>query len=215
MLLTLYYHPLSSFCQKVVTAFYEAGIPFNGEIIDFSDPTSAAKLEAVWPMLRFPVLRDEERDLTLPESTIIIEYLAENYPAAAALIPNDPDIRRDVRLWDRFFDGFIMQNMQKIVLDNIRPEGKSDAYGVDQARTTLAKAYGVLEKRLEGRRWVVGDHFTMADCAAGPALFYADKVAPFSTDYPGVAGYFERLKACPSFARALKEAEPYFHLFPG
>lgn len=214
MSLTLYFHPLSSFCQKVTMAFYEADISFKGEIIDLGDAQSAAKLEAVWPMLKFPVLRDEARGLTIPESTSIIEYLAERYEAAAPLVPGDPDLRREARLLDRIFDGFINQQMQKIVGDRLRPEGRTDAFGVDQARQTLIKAYGVLEDRLSGRRWAAGDEFTIADCAAAPSLFYADRVAPFSTDYPGVAQYFDRLKARPSYERARKEAEPYFHLFP-
>lgn len=214
MTLTLYYHPLSSYCQKTLIALYEADAPFEGEIIDFSDAASAATLSALWPMRKFPVLRDETRGLTLPESSIIIEHVAAVFPKAAGLIPNDPAAALDARLWDRFFDNYVMTPMQKIVGDRLRPKDKRDPFGVEEARAGLEKAYGVIETRMTGRDWAAGESFTMADCAAPPALFYANRIAPFEQDYPSMARYFSRLKARPSYVRALEEAEPYLHLFP-
>ena len=67
---------------------------------------------------------------------------------------------------------------------------------------------------LPGRKWAMGDHFTLADCAACPSLFYADKVLPFGGTHKHVTAYFDRLKARPSYARVLAEAEPYLKLFP-
>jgi glutathione S-transferase len=213
MSLTLYYHPLSSFCMKVLVPLYEAGAPFEKKFIDLSDEASRAELLKVWPVGRFPVLRDEAEDRTIPESTIIIEYLAQRFPEAG-LIPADPDRARQTRLRDRFYDLNVEVPVQKIVGDRLRPEGAKDPYGVEQARGQLRTVYGMIEQEMASRTWAMGDDFTMADCAAAPALFYAAKVEPFDPGQAALAGYLDRLMARPSFARALKEAEPYFHMFP-
>ena len=213
MSLTLYYHPLSSFCMKVLAALYETGVPFEKKLIDLGDPASRAELVAIWPVGRFPVLRDGVEERVIPESTIIIEYLAGRFPAAG-LIPDDPDSARQTRLRDRFFDLCVEVPMQKIVGDRIRPDGAKDPFGVDQARGQLRIAYGMIERDMAERTWAMGEAFSMADCAAAPALHYAAKVEPFDPAQTALAAYLERLKARPSFARALKEAEPYLHMFP-
>lgn len=211
--LTLYYHPLSSFCQKVLVALYENETPFTPRLVDLGDPEDAAAFKKVWRLGKFPVLRDEARDWTVPESSIIIEYLDQHYPGRASLIPEDKDLARQTRMRDRFFDLHVQTPMQKIVGDRLRPEGKKDPLGVQEARRQLETALDMIEEDLAGRTWAMGDAFTMADCAAAPALYYADLVAPFAAR-PHVVAYFERLMERPSFARAVAEAEPYRHLFP-
>jgi glutathione S-transferase len=214
MSLTLYYHPLASFCHKVLIALYENQTTFEGQIVDLADERSAAEMLAFWPVGKIPVLRDSSRDRTVPETSIIIEYLTRYYPGPQALLPEDVDTALDARLWDRFFDLYVGVPMQKIVTDRLRPSGRSDVEGVEQAKHSLRQAYTVAERKLENREWVLGDAFSMADCAAAPALFYADIALPFSADFPNLKAYFERLLGRPSFARVLREARPYFHLFP-
>src|SRR5688572_871220 len=214
MSLTLYYHPLASFCHKVLIALYESETPFEARIVDLADPTSSAEMLSFWPVGKFPVLRDQRRDRTVPETTIIVEYLARHYPAAAPLLPDDPDLALDVRLWDRFFDLYVQVPMQKVVADRLRPPGREDPFGVDDARATLRRAYDLAERQLASRTWATGETFTLADCAAAPALFSADCAEPFATSHPNVAAYYERLLARPSFARVLDEARPYFQNFP-
>ena len=126
MTLKLYFHPFSSFCQKVLIALYENNTPFERELVDLGNPASAAAFKTVWPIGKFPVLRDESNDQTLPESSIIIEYLAEHYPGTSELVPNDRDLARETRLSDRFFDLYVNVPMQKVVADRFRPEGKHD-----------------------------------------------------------------------------------------
>jgi glutathione S-transferase len=150
----------------------------------------------------------------VPESSVIIEYLDQHYPGKSRFIPNDPEQSRAVRLRDRFFDLHIHLHMQKIVGDRLRPANAKDPHGVEDARTRMAAALGMAEKEIASRTWAMGESFTLADCAAAPALFYADKVAPFAGVYPNLVAYLDRLKQRPSYARALKEAEPYFQLFP-
>jgi glutathione S-transferase len=213
MSLKLFFHPLASFCWKVLIALYENDIPFGPVIVDLMDERSRADFLKVWPVGKFPVLRDDGKDRTIPESTIIIEYLAEHYPGRVKLLPTDPDRALETRLRDRFYDRYVHEPMQKIVTDRLRPPGKGDPHGVELARAEIVTSYGLIEEEMATRRWAIGDVFTLADCAASPALFYANKVQPFGP-HKNVAAYFERLMERPSFTRVLEEAQPYFDLFP-
>jgi glutathione S-transferase len=211
--LELYFHPLSSFCQKVLVALYENDTPFERRIVDLGDPKSSAEFKKIWPIGKFPVLRDRAKDRTIPESTIIIEYLTQHYPGATPLVPRDAGLAWQTRLSDRFYDLCVNVPMQKIVTDRLRPAGKSDPYGVEQARDQLRTAYGVIDQEMSARTWAIGDAFSMADCAAAPALYYANLVMPLGA-HANAAAYFERLMGRPSFAKAVHEAEPYRRLFP-
>jgi glutathione S-transferase len=212
MSLKLYFHPLSSFCHKVLIALYETGTPFEPCIVDLMG--DAREFKAIWPLGKIPVLRDEAQDRTIPETSIIIEYLAQYFPGQTQLFPADRDLCRQMRLRDRFFDLYVNVPMQKIVTDRLRPAGKNDPYGVEEARALLNKSLGMVDKDMAGNRWAMGDQFTMADCAAAPALFYADMVAPFRDTHKNVAAYLDRLMERPSYARVLKEAQPYFAMVP-
>ena len=215
MTLRFHFHPLASYCHKVLIALYENDTAFEPHIVDLADPTARAAFAALWPMAKMPVLRDDGRDETVAESSIIIEYLDQHHPGPTRFLPADPDQARRVRFWDRIFDNYVQDPMQRIVADRIRPaDAGNDPFAVAQARGLLATTYGMIEQELAGRTWAAGEAFTLADCSAAPALFYADKVAPFGDDHPSIRGYFERLKARPSFARVLREAEPYFAMFP-
>jgi glutathione S-transferase len=214
MALTLYIHPLASFCHKVLIALYENAVPFRAVTIDLGDPGSAAELLAHWPVGKIPVLHDGDRDQVVAETTIIIEYLQQHHAGSLPMLPDDPDALLDARLWDRFFDLYVSQPMQKIVTDRIRPEGGNDPFGVAEARRTLDTAYAMIEQRMAGRRWACGEAFSIADCAAAPGLFFAAIVHPFAVDQENVAAYLERLLARPSMQRVLAEARPWFAMFP-
>jgi len=214
MSLKLYFHPLSSFCQKALTAFYENDTRFEPHVVDLGDATSSAEFMRMWPIGKIPVLRDEVRDRTVPESSIIIEYLAQHYPGKTALVPADAEIARQMRLRDRFYDLYVNVPMQKVVTDKLRPAGKNDPYGVEEAKKLLQTACGMIDLDMATKTWTMGESFTMADCAAAPALFYANQVMPFDGTYKNAAAFLRRLSERPSFARAVKEAEPYWALFP-
>jgi glutathione S-transferase len=178
MSLKLYFHPLASFCWKALIALYENDTPFEPHVVDLVNETSRAEFKKIWPIGKFPVLRDDARDVTVPESSIIIEYLSQHYPGRSQLVPTDADLARQTRLRDRFYDLYVHEPMQKIVGDRLRPPGKNDPHGVEQARTQLQTAYGMIDREMAAKTWAMGDAFTMADCAAAPALFYANKVLP-------------------------------------
>jgi glutathione S-transferase len=168
---------------------------------------------------KFLVLQDDARGETVLESSVIIEYLDQQYPGKTRFIPMDAEGSRAVRFRDRFFDLHIHLHMQKVVGDRLRPAGAKDPHGVEDARTRMAAALGIVEKEMAGRDvikqpWAAGESFTLADCTAAPALFYADKVAPFAGTYPNLVAYLDRLKQRPSYARTLREAELYFKFFP-
>lgn len=214
MALTLYYHPLASFCWKPLIALYENEIPFTPHIVDLGDAKAREDFCKLWPLGQFPVLQEESRQQLIPQSTFIIEYLELFHPGKIRLIPEEAEAALEARRWNEFYDTYVHVQMQKIVTDFLRPAGQNDSYGVTEARRTLKSAYGILEARMGGKTWSVGANFTLADCSAAPALYYGDKVSPLSPEYPRLSAYLERLKARPSFARVLKEAEPYFHMFP-
>lgn len=211
MTLKLYAHPLSSYCHKALMAFYENDIPFEYKLLDGSEPV-AGEWASLWPMKRFPLLTDDER--ILPEASVIIEYLGLHYPGPVRLIPEDADAAIEVRLMDRFFDNYVMNSQGRVVFDFIRPEGTHDPYGVAQAKAMLDDAYAVLDRWMEGREWAAGEAFSMADCAAAPALLYADWTHPIPKEYANVWAYRTRLLARPSYARVLEEMRPYRHMFP-
>jgi glutathione S-transferase len=212
--LTLYFHPLSSFCWKVLIALYENDTPFVPQMVDLGNAAERAALLKLWPIGKFPVLRDDAGDRTIPESSIIIEYLDNHYPGRTRFIPADEKLALQTRLRDRFYDLYVHLSMQKIVGDRLRPQGKQDPHGVEEARARLQSCYGMIDKEVANKTWAMGETFSIADCAASPALFYANKVMPFGDENKNLTAYFDRLTARPSFARVIKEAEPYFRMFP-
>ncbi len=215
MSLRLYYHPLSSYCQKALVALYENDTPFEPVLVDLGDEASRNAFYKLWPVGKFPVLQDEARNRLVPESTIIIEYLDEHYPGKVKLIPAGADAGWQARAQERFFDWHVHEHMQKIVGNKLRPADGKDPFGTSQARAKLRSSYSILNDVLAGKTWAMGEAFTLADCAAAPALFYAELVEPFGEEHANVAAYLARLKQRPSFARVIEEAKPYFHYFPG
>ena len=209
MSLTMYLHPLSSYCQKAETAFYEKGIAFEPRILDGSDPV-ASEFAALWPVGRFPAV-DHDGKLVF-EATSIIDYLDARFPDAPRLIPADPLAAADVRMWDRFFDNYINYPQQRIVLAAIGREPGGEEM-LAQWHAAFDTAYAVLDAHMQGRTWASGD-FSLADCAAAPALLYADWTYAIPAKFEALHAYRARLLARPSYARALDEARPYRHMFP-
>ncbi|CAE6828999.1 glutathione S-transferase family protein [Paraburkholderia aspalathi] len=212
MTLKLYAHPFSSYCQKVLTALYENGTPFELRLLAYDDPQVMAEFAALWPIKRFPVLVDGSR--TVMEASIIIEYLGLYHPGPVPLLPADARAALEVRSMDRFFDNYISTPQQKIVYDSMRAEGEHDPRAVAEARSMLDTAYGWLDKVMAEREWAAGDTFSLADCGAAPFLFYADWTHRIGPAFEHVLAYRKRLLARPSFARAVDEARPYRPLFP-
>jgi len=212
MSLTLHEHPFASYCWKPLVALYERDVPFERAQVD--DEADRARLAELWPMASIPVLVDDAAGIALPESTIIVEYL-DRFGDAPPLIPADPDAALRARLWDRIVDGHGQTPMQKIVLDNLRPDGSGDPHGVEEARTALDRIYAVFDRQLRTADWLTGPSFTLADCAAAPALFYARAVRRWDEQaLPNLTRYYETLTARPSVTRVIDEARPFRPFFP-
>jgi glutathione S-transferase len=214
MSLTLHFHPLSSFCWKALIALYENDTPFTPNNVNLGDEAERGALLKLWPIGKFPVLRDDARRQTVPESSIIIEYLDRYYPGPTQFIPRDDEAAWQMRLRERFYDLYVHLSVQKIVGDRLRPAPNKDPQGVEEARAQLRTCYGIIERQMAGNDWAMGETFGLADCAALPALYYGNLVEPFGGTHNNMTAYLERLKARPSVARVLQEAEPYFKFFP-
>ncbi len=212
--LQLFFHPLSSFCWKALIGLYESGISFESIHVDLQDSASRAAFLRVWPLGKMPVLRDQQAARTVPEASLILEYLAQTDPRARWLIPTSPDEALEVRLRDRVFDLHVQIAMQKIVGDRLRPAAERDRAGVQAARASLDHTLAYVENQFSSGQWPAGEPFTLADCAAFPALYYSNRLAPLAPLYPTCAGYLLNLAQRPSISRTLREAEPYAHWFP-
>ncbi|KCZ90035.1 glutathione S-transferase family protein [Hyphomonas johnsonii] len=203
MTLTLYYHPFSSYCQKAVTALYEKGLAFEGKLIDGSEPVMS-EFKALWPVGKMPLLVDDGR--TVFEATAIVEYLDARFPETARMIPADPLVAVDVRMWERFFDNYIAYPQFRLLAPRI---GQEVDDGGEKWRAKADTALAVLDAHMDGREWAAGDAFSLADCAAAPHLLYIDWTYGIPDHFRNVWAYRDRLLARPSYARALDEARPY------
>lgn len=210
MTIELFAHPFSSYCQKALIAFYENEITFTYRMLE--DAGVGEEFASLWPMKRFPILRENGR--VVLEASIAIEYLHVHHPGPVKLIPEDPDLALEARMLDRFFDNYVMTPQGKFVFDALRPAESRDAYGVEEARKMLDTSYAWLDQRMQGRIWAVGETFTLADCAAAPSLFYADWTHRIPEQYRNLRAYRARLLQRPSFARAVNEARLFRHYFP-
>jgi glutathione S-transferase len=210
MSLELFAHPFSSYCQKALIAFYENDVPFTYRMLE--DAGVGEEFASLWPMKRFPILREDGR--VVLEASIVIEYLQVHHPGPVRLIPDDPDLALEARMLDRFFDNYVMTPQGKFVFDALRQPEDRDPYGVAEAGRMLDTSYAWLDERMAGRTWAVGETFTLADCAAAPSLFYADWTHRIPERYANLLAYRARLLRRPSFARAVDEARRFRHYFP-
>jgi glutathione S-transferase len=212
MSLILYSHPLAAYCWKVLIALYEKDVPFEARMVNLGDPDARTAFEALWPTAKIPLLEDDGR--VVPETSIMIEYLDLKHPGRALMLPGMPDAQLEVRLWDRVFDNYVMDPMQRFVAQHLRPEAERDASELASMRHNLVAAYALIEAKIGARAWAADDVFTLADCAAAPSLFYAATIEPFAAEHTCLSAYFERLMARPSVARTIKEARPFFQYYP-
>jgi len=212
MSLVLYGHHFSSYTQKVLIALYENATNFEFRNLGPESPQHAREWLGRWPLRKFPLLVDGERNIV--ETSIIVEYLQLAHPGSVRLLPPDPMAALEIRFLDRFFDLHVMDAMQVAVNGALTGVAAKREEAMAIARERLERAYGWLDAELAGRTWAAGADFTLADCAAAPSLFYADWTYRIPEAYPVLRAYRARLLARPSFARAVDEARSYRPLFP-
>lgn len=209
MTLALYAHPFSSYCWKVQIALDADGTAYDYRNVDPSNPGAMDELRALWPLGKFPVLVDDGR--VVAETSCIIEHLQTHHRGPNAWIPDGEQGLR-VRFLDRFFDNHIQGNFQPSVNQAIWPDGEGlpAKRGIDALRI----AYDWLEANLHDSEWAAGDNFTLADCAAAPALFYSDWVDEIGDGRPRLQAYRARLLAHPAVSKSVEAARPYRPYFP-
>jgi len=210
MTLALYGHPFSSYTWKVQIALHAAGVEHEFRIVDSDHPEHLAVVQSAGPAGKFPVLADD--DFLLFESTAIIEYLARHHAPESMLLPEDPDAAFGLRLLDRVFDNYVMGPMQAIVAEHLRDGENPDDARVAEARGALTRSYAWLEGWLS--TYPIGDQVTLIECAAAPALFYADWVLPIAADFPRLRAWRAHLLQLPAVARCVEAARPYRAYFP-
>ena len=208
-MLELFLHPISSYSWKVLIPLYENDTPFAYRMIE--DPANGVELHRLWPIGKFPLLVDDGKRIY--ESSTIIEHLQRHYPGPVQFVP-EGDAGIEVRMLDRIFDNHVMGPMQRVVADALRPPERRDPVGVEQEKEALDRIYDWLDRWMAGRQWAAADMFSLADCAAAPALFYADWVHEIPETFAHLRAYRARLLARPSVARAVEEARPYRSYFP-
>lgn len=204
-----YYHPISSYCQKALVAIYEKGLEFEPHIVALMDPGKRAEFREVYPMGKVPVLV-VDGDHLIPESSIIIEYLDEI--AEPKLIFGDAEQQRKIRFNDRMFDLYLNDSVSTLLFQSMKPEGERDQERIDTSKFRIETMYGLMEQELGDQPYANGEKFSMSDCAATPALFYAQRSAPFD-QYENISAYWDRLASRPSIRRVISEAEPHIKAF--
>src|SRR5277367_1054400 len=151
MSLVLYGHLFSSYTQKVLVALYENGTPFELRSIGPETPQHVAEWLRRWPLRKFPLLVDGERDIA--ETSIIIEYLQLRHPGPVRLLPADPMAALEVRFLDRFFDLHVMNAVQPAVDGALTGDPVKRQDGMELSEKKLELAYAWLEGHLVGQTW--------------------------------------------------------------
>lgn len=208
----LYGHPFSSYTWKALIAFHETETPVEFRELDPRGGAHYDALKRMWPLAKFPLVVDG--DVVLWEASVVVEHVHLAAGARSTLLPADPAAALQVRKLDRIFDSYVMNVMQVIVSDALRPADSRDPYGVAKAREGLDDIYAWLDAELAEPWAAPGDAFSLADCAAAPSLFYADWAHPIPKHRARLKAYRARLLARPSVARCVEAARPFRAYFP-
>jgi glutathione S-transferase len=208
----LYGHPFASFVWKPLIALYERDVMFTFRIVDPDHPENQARTAELSPTGQFPALIDGDREIA--QSNAIIEYLDLFHGESAPMVPYNPREAIEARMMTDVFDDYVQTPMQRIVGDALRAHGEKDPRGVVDAHATLNRCYAWLDRRMHEREWAACGRFTIADCAAAPALFYSDWVHPIPNSHSALKAYRVRILSRPSVARVVDEARPYRSFFP-
>jgi glutathione S-transferase len=208
MAIRLYGHPFAAFVWKALIAAYERDVPFEFCMIDPDHTGNSRRIAELSPTGQFPALTDGAREVT--QSNSVIEYM-DRLGHVPPMIPRDPDLALESRMLADIFDSYVAGPMQSIVGEALRPKDQQDPHRVTEAKAKLDQSYAWLAKRI-GTTWANGVAFSVADCAAAPALFYADWMHPIPDG--ALKAYRARLLERPSVARVVDEARPYRPLFP-
>ena len=209
----LYFAYPSTYSQKVLLALYEKGVEFTPKQVSLMDEKAREEYRQLYPVGKIPLLIKDDGRL-IPESSIIIEYLENDFPTDPPLIPKDPELARRVRFLDRMCDMYLNDPVVNIIFETMKPQDQQNSELLEKSTQLIGTLYGLINGQLEGRQFLAGDTFTMADCAAIPPLYYARSFAEFSI-FENIGAYWERIQDHPSWRRVHEEAAPHIKAILG
>lgn len=202
----LYFSYPSPYCQKVLIALYEKKIAFVGKLVNLMDAADKAEYQSVYPLGKVPLLVTDDNKV-VPESSIIIEYLDQVQPIPH-LLPLDLDHARSVRLWDRMADQYLCAPVMNMLLESRKPTAEQNAADIERWSRTLGTMYRMMDDQLGRYPYLAGMEFSMADCAALPALYYSSQFASLKS-FSRLSAYFENLMLRASVMRVVDDAAPH------
>ena len=197
-MIKLYHFPQSSNSRKVRIALIEKGLEFERVLIDLPKKeqknTDYLKIN---PFGQVPALDDE--GFIVYDSTIINEYLEDEYPYPA-LLPKDSDGRARTRLMEDLRDNYFNPAAGQINREMRKPEGERNAQAIDAGKAEIFKCFDRIEKELQGKEYLAGE-FSLADIAFMPNLDALERLnIPVDPKYKNTLAWMARLKARPSWA---------------
>ena len=208
--LVLYGHPFSSYTWKALIALYAEDLEFEFRIVDADHPEHVEFVKGAGPLGKFPVLLHEEN--VIFEATSIIEYVARHFGGLEMLVPKEQDPAIGMRMLDRVFDNYVMGPTEEIIHEHIRDRDNPDTARIEEAQEKLERSYAWIDGWLQF--YPPMDHVSLIECAAAPALFYADWVHPIGDHFERLQIWRAHLMNRPAVARCIEEARPYRGMFP-
>lgn len=198
-MIRLYDYPDCPFCQKVRVVLAEKDLEYERVHVDLrKGEQKAAEFLKLNPYGKVPVLIDD--DVVVYDSTVINEYLEDEYPYPS-LMPSDSEGRARTRLLEDFRDTHFNPYCVQIMYEVRKPEGERDAQRIDNAKTQIAACFDRIERELQGKEYLVGT-FSLADIAFMANLDLLDRfnIAVDANRHKNTAAWIARLKARPSYA---------------
>jgi glutathione S-transferase len=207
----LYHHWLSPFCRKIRISLAEKGLPFTLTVENVWERRE--EFLALNPACDVPVLIEADEKTILADSQVISEYLDEVYPERS-LIGADPISRAETRrltLWfDVKFNAEVTANLVgEKMMKRLSRQGQPDAQAIRNGLANIHDHLSYISYLADERRWLAGDHLSLADIAAAAHLSVIDYIGDVPwADHPAAKDWFARIKSRPSFRPLLSDHVP-------
>jgi glutathione S-transferase len=196
-MLKLYDYPDCPFCQKVRVVLAEKDLEYEKIFVDLrKQEQKLPDFLRLNPYGKVPVLVDE--DEVVYDSTIINEYLEDEYPLPR-LLPEDSQSRARVRMLEDYCDNSFIPPTTMLLAQLRKADAERDMQRVDQAREELRRALYYLRDRLQGQEFLVGKEFTLADAAYAPRIMVLGRLGvELEPALAPVQAWIDRIRVRPS-----------------
>jgi len=196
-MLKLYDYPDCPFCQKVRVMLAEKDLEYEKIFVDLrKQEQKSPDFLRLNPYGKVPVLVDE--DEVIYDSTIINEYLEDEYPLPR-LMPEDSQGRARVRLLEDYCDNSFIPPTTMLLAQLRKADAEREQQRVEQAREELRRSLYFLRDALGGREYLVGKEFTLADMAFAPRIMVLGRLGvELEPALAPVQTWIDRIRARPS-----------------